>query len=165
MYTFLIMILSIEFFFILSKVYKITLGYIKLRNISSKISNNIISEADLYDLSPIELRNWSKSLFTSMGYLELKDIDDTYISIFSKNNVLFAILCKHYIDENDFYKFIGAMHENNIHNGYILPISSYDDIIADKINTLPSNFNIKLLSSTDLINLMPSNFYNITSTI
>ena len=165
MYTFLIMILSIEFFFILSKVYKITLGYIKLRNISSKISNNIISETDLSDLSPIELYNWSKSLFTSMGYLEVKDLDNACISILSKNNNLFAILCKHYIDENDFYKFIGAMHENSITNGYILPISSYDDIIADKLNMLPSDFNIELLSSTDIINLMPDNFYNISSTI
>lgn len=165
MYTFLIMILSIEVFFILSKVYKITLGCIKIRNISSKISNNIISETDLSNLSPIELYNWSKSLFTSMGYLELKNIDDAYISIFSKNNNLFAILCKHYIDENDFYKFIGAIHENSVHNGYILPISSYDDIIADKINMLPSDFNIKLFSSTDIINLMPNNFYDISSTI
>ncbi|CDM68586.1 putative membrane protein [Clostridium bornimense] len=165
MYTFLIMILSIEFFFILLKIYKITLGYMKLRNISSKISNNIISESDLSNLSPIELYNWSKSLFTSMGYLELKDLDDTYISILSKNNTSFAILCKHYIDENDFYKFIGSMHENNISNGYILSISSYDDIILDKLNMLPSNFDIKLLSSTDIINLMPNNFYKISSTI
>ena len=165
MYAFLIMILSIEIFFILSKIYKITLNYINLKKISSKISNNIISEIDFSNLSPIELSNWIKNLITSRGYLEIENISDTYISVFSKNDSLFAILCKHYIDENDFYKFIGVMHENNIHNGFILPVSSYEDIILSKINLLPSNFNINLLSKKDIINLMPNKFYNTSSNI
>lgn len=165
MYTFLIMILSIEIFFILAKVYKLTLGFLKLKNLSSKISNNIISEKDLSNLSPIALYNWSKSLFTSNGYLEVRDIDESYISILSKDNTLFVLLCKHYVNENDFYNFIGTMYENNIHNGYIIPISSYDDIIENKLGLIPSDFNIKLLSSTDIINSITNNSYNPTATI
>ncbi|WP_294341839.1 hypothetical protein [uncultured Clostridium sp.] len=165
MYTFLIMILSIEIFFILAKVYKLTLGFLKLKNLSSKISNNIISEKDLSNLSPIDLYNWSKSLFTSNGYLEVRDIDESYISILSKDNTLFVLLCKHYVNENDFYNFIGTMYENNIHNGYIIPISSYDDIIENKLGLIPPDFNIKLLSSTDIINSITNNSYNPTATI
>ena len=165
MYTFLIMILSIEIFFILAKVYKLTLGFLKLKNLSSKISNNIISEKDLSNLSPIALYNWSKSLFTSNGYLEVRDIDESYISILSKDNTLFVLLCKHYVNENDFYNFIGTMYENNIHNGYIIPISSYDDIIENKLGLIPPDFNIKLLSSTDIINSITNNSYNPTATI
>lgn len=165
MYTFLIMILSIEIFFILAKVYKLTLGFLKLKNLSSKISNNIISEKDLSNLSPIDLYNWSKSLFTSNGYLEVRNIDESYISILSKDNTLFVLLCKHYVNENDFYNFIGTMYENNIHNGYIIPISSYDDIIENKLGLIPPDFNIKLLSSTDIINSITNNSYNPTATI
>ncbi|MBU5315855.1 hypothetical protein KQI30_06200 [Clostridium bornimense] len=165
MYTFLIMILSIEIFFILAKVYKLTLGFLKLKNLSSKISNSIISEKDLSNLSPIDLYNWSKSLFTSNGYLEVRDIDESYISILSKDNTLFVLLCKHYVNENDFYNFIGTMYENNIHNGYIIPISSYDDIIENKLGLIPPDFNIKLLSSTDIINSITNNSYNPTATI
>ena len=165
MYTFLIMILSIEIFFILAKVYKLTLGFLKLKNLSSKISNNIISEKDLSNLSPIDLYNWSKSLFTSNGYLEVRDIDESYISILSKDNTLFVLLCKHYVNENDFYNFIGTMYENNIHNGYIIPISSYDDIIENKLGLIPPDFNIKLLSSTDIINSITNSSYNPTATI
>ena len=165
MYTFLIMILSIEIFFILAKVYKLTLGFLKLKNLSSKISNNIISEKDLSNLSPIDLYNWSKSLFTSNGYLEVRDIDESYISILSKDNTLFVLLCKHYVNENDFYNFIGTMYENNIHNGYIIPISSYDDIIENKLGLIPPDFNIKLLSSTDIINSITNNSYNTKATI
>ena len=159
------MILSIEIFFILAKVYKLTLGFLKLKNLSSKISNNIISEKDLSNLSPIDLYNWSKSLFTSNGYLEVRDIDESYISILSKDNTLFVLLCKHYVNENDFYNFIGTMYENNIHNGYIIPISSYDDIIENKLGLIPPDFNIKLLSSTDIINSITNNSYNPTATI
>lgn len=159
MYTFLIMILSIELFFIILKISKIIFYYIKIKNISYKISNNIISEVDLSSLSPSELHNWCNSLFTSIGYTKEKDISDSSISLFSKNNMLFAVFCKHYIDENDFYEFIGIISNLKIYNGFILPISYCDDIISRKIDMLPSDFNINILSNTDIINLIPNNFY------
>lgn len=158
MYTFLIMILSIELFFIILKISKIIFYYIKTKKISYKISNNNISEVDLSSLSSSELHHWCNSLFTSIGYTKEKDLTDNSISVFSKNNIMFAVLCKHYIDENDFYEFIGIMSNLNIYNGFILPISYSDNIISHKIDMLPSGFHINILSNTEIINLIPKNF-------